>query len=257
MGNHKITPRVRAVCIAIGVLVLLLLWEISITTGLVSSLLLPRPITVIKALATLLNTASFWRDLSATIFTWVLGVAVGTALGGPMGLAVGLNRFVWAAMEPWVEFLRALPSVVLVPLVSLLLGVGAASRLACSSLVVFLLMVSSAASAVGATRASYLRLALAWRATPMQTLVSFYLPATLSHLAVALRAAIPIALIVTVAADMLIATDAGIGRILMDSYAVFDMKKLYAGVIVVGILGYAAAALSALLERKTIHWSGS
>ena len=74
---------------------------------------------------------------------------------------------------------------------------------------------------------------------------------------VALRAAIPLALIVTVAADMLIATDAGIGRILMDSLAVFDTKKLYAGVIVVGLLGYIAARLSALLEEKTIHWSGA
>jgi ABC-type nitrate/sulfonate/bicarbonate transport system permease component len=118
-------------------------------------------------------------------------------------------------------------------------------------------MVSSSATALRATRSSYLRLAVAWRATPLQLLWSFYLPATLSHLIVALRAAVPLALIVTVAADMLIATDAGIGRILMDSLAVFDTKKLYAGVIVVGALGYVAATISSFVERKTMHWSGS
>jgi NitT/TauT family transport system permease protein len=74
---------------------------------------------------------------------------------------------------------------------------------------------------------------------------------------VALRAAIPLALIVTVAADMLIATDAGIGRILMDSLAVFDTRRLYAGIIVVGVLGYISVGISSILERKTIHWSGN
>jgi len=102
-----------------------------------------------------------------------------------------------------------------------------------------------------------LRLAIAWRASLLQTIVSFYFPATLSHMVVALRAAIPLALIVTVAADMLIATDTGIGRILMDSFAVFDTSKLYAGVIVVGVLGYLSMGISSFLERKTIHWSGS
>lgn len=196
-------------------------------------------------------------DLIATFGTWLLGVLVGTILGGALGLLLGLNAYVWAAAEPWVEFFRSLPSVVLIPLVSIFMGVGVGSRFACATLVVVLLMVSSAATALRSTRSSYLRLGVAWRATPIQMLLTFYLPATLSHLVLALRAAIPLALIVTVAADMLIATDSGIGRILMDSLAVFDTRKLYAGVIVVGILGYAAVGLSALLERKAIHWSGA
>jgi NitT/TauT family transport system permease protein len=257
MLHQKLQSSTRALCIWAGLIVVIGLWQAAVTTGFVSDLLLPSPLSVGQALAALACSTSFWHDLSATVFTWLLGVAVGTVIGGTVGLVLGLNSYIWAAAEPWVEFLRALPSVVLVPLVSIFLGVGTSSRFACATLVVVLLMVSSSATALRATRSSYLRLAVAWRATPLQLLWSFYLPATLSHLIVALRAAVPLALIVTVAADMLIATDAGIGRILMDSLAVFDTKKLYAGVIVVGALGYVAATISSFVERKTMHWSGS
>jgi ABC-type nitrate/sulfonate/bicarbonate transport system permease component len=257
MLQRKLHPSKRVLCALIGVFIILGFWQVAVSLGLVNDLLLPRPASVGQALVALLGMPSFWLDLRATVVTWLLGVVVGTLLGGAIGLVLGLNSYIWAAAEPWVEFMRALPSVVLVPLISVFLGVGTRSRFACATLVVVLLMVSSAATAIRATRSSYLRLAISWRVTPLQLLWTFYLPATLSHLVVALRAAIPLALIVTVAADMLIATDAGIGRILMDSLAVFDTKKLYAGVLVVGVLGYLAAGISSFLERKTIHWSGS
>ena len=134
---------------------------------------------------------------------------------------------------------------------------GNGARFVCVSLVVLLLMMSSAAAAVRITRASYLRLAKAWRVAPWKMLLNFYLPATLSQLAIALRAAIPLALVVAVAADMLIATDAGIGRILLDATAVFDTKTLYAGVFVVGLLGYIASRIGALIERHMLHWSSA
>lgn len=257
MLYKKLPFSVRAMCIAGGVVAILALWQIVVVLGLISNLLLPAPGSVAQALVKLTKSQSFWLDLTTTVGTWLLGVLVGTIVGGALGLLLGLNSYLWAAAEPWVEFLRALPSVVLIPLVSIFLGVGAGSRFACAALVVILLMISSSATALHATRTSYMRLAISWRATRLQMLREFYLPATLSHLMVALRAAIPLALIVTVAADMLIATDTGIGRVLMDSLAVFDTKKLYAGVIVVGLLGYVAARLSAILENKTIHWSGA
>ena len=257
MLQQQLRPSTRALCIAVGLAAIVGLWQLTVATGFISDLLLPRPTLVGQALVAMAQSSSFWHDLLATVLTWLLGVAVGTVIGGAVGLVLGLNSYVWAAAEPWVEFLRALPSVVLIPLVSIFLGVGTSSRFACATLVVVLLMVSSSATALRATRSSHLRLAVAWRARPLQLLWSFYLPATLSHLIVALRAAVPLALIVTVAADMLIATDAGIGRILMDSLAVFDTKKLYAGVIVVGALGYVAASISSFVERKTMHWSGT
>ncbi|HUI07031.1 MAG TPA: ABC transporter permease subunit [Verrucomicrobiae bacterium] len=257
MLYQKLNPLIRLACIVVGIAVVLLGWHIAVEAGWVNSLLLPSPSSVAAALVEMARTQKFWSDLSATIVAWALGVILGTVIGAILGFALGLNAYVWAAAEPWVEFFRALPSVVLVPLMSLFFGIGTNSRLACGTLVVAVLMASTASTAIRATRGTYLRLAVAWHASLFRTIRSFYFPAMLSHLAITLKAAIPLALIVTVAADMLIATDSGIGRILMDSLAVFDTRTLYAGVIVVGALGYLSVGITSLLERKTIHWSGS
>src|SRR5882724_13591130 len=124
----------RIACIVTGLIVILALWQLTTKSGVISKLLLPSPISVAQALMTLTKTQSFWLDLGTTVGTWLLGVVVGTILGGAIGLLLGLNPYVWAAAEPWVEFLRALPSVVLVPLVSLFLGVGTGSRFASAAL---------------------------------------------------------------------------------------------------------------------------
>ena len=231
-------------------------WKSAIAMNLAPSLLLPPPSSVGRALVMMLQTAGFWTNLAATVWAWLAGVFVGSIVGGAAGIIVGLNRIIWAAVEPWIEFLRSMPSVVLIPLVSLFLGVGASSRLTCSAIVVGVLLMSTAGTALRSASQAHLRLATAWRATQWQTICHFLFPSALSHMAVSLKAAIPIALIVAVAADMLIATDAGIGKIIMDSLAVFDTSTMYAAVIVVGLLGYIAAALGSAIERMAIHWSG-
>lgn len=246
----------KTACVLAGIIIFVSIWKFSLYAGLINELLLPSPEAIILTVIEFFKSSRFWVDLLSTIGSWTLGTVIGTFLGGIFGLILSLNIYVWAAFEPWIEFFRSLPSIVLVPLISIFVGVGVSSRLVCSSLVVFLLMVSTAASAIFSTRNSYLRLALTWNLKKFQRLKWFYIPGTLSHLAIALKAAIPIALIVTIAADMLIATESGIGKILMDSYAVFDTKKFYAAVLVVGILGYIAAKLSSILEHRTLHWRG-
>lgn len=242
--------------IIVGIICVVALWTFVLWLKLVSQLLLPWPSKVIVTLYNMVGTMQFWQDLSSTVITWLAGVIIGTIVGTFFGILLALNRYVWAAVEPWVEFVRALPSVVLIPLVSLFMGVGIASRLLATSLVVIVLMMSTSGSAIRSTSLAHMRLATAWRVTPIQRLFHFQFPSALSHMAVALKAAIPLALIVAVAADMLIATDSGIGKIIMDSLAVFDTAKLYAAVLVVGALGYFAALIGSTLERLTIHWSG-
>lgn len=246
----------RSLCILIGIAVLALSWEAALRLGVAPRLLLPPPGRVLVSLWDLLGTETFWWDIASTVWTWLAGVFLGALLGATAGILLGLNRYVWAATEPWVEFLRALPSVVLVPLVSLFLGVGASSRLVCSAAVVAVLMVSTAGTALRTATHTHQKLALAWRASRTQTIAHFTVPAALSHMAVALKAGIPIALIVVVAADMLIATESGIGKVIMDALAVFDTPTMYAAVLVVGLLGYLAAVMGTWIERLAIHWSG-
>lgn len=256
MFDQRLGRLRKLLCISAGLGLVLVLWVIALSAALVPKVLLPWPSDVGRALLSMLQSTDFWVDLSGTVWTWLAGVFFGTLIGAFLGVVLGLNKYVWAAVEPWVEFIRSLPSVVLIPLVSLFMGVGFSSRLTASALVVVVLMMATSGTAIRSTSYAHLRLATAWRATPAQRLLHFYLPAALSHMVVALKAAIPIALIVAVAADMLIATEAGIGKIIMDSLAVFDTAKMYAAVFVVGFLGYVASLVGSKIEEWALHWSG-
>lgn len=256
MTSESLPPLHRNVAAGLGIILLVVLWHIIVSAGLISKILLPAPVPVFMTIGKMLFDARFWADLQATIGVWLIGLGIGTLGGGIIGLFASLNRYAWAVLEPWIEFVRSLPSIVLVPMVSLFLGVGGLSRLASCSIVVFAIMASSAAQAVKHARQNHLRIAKAWRARPVAVVFVFILPAVLSHLVVALRTAMPIALIVAVACDMLIATDRGLGKTLMDSLAVFDSQRAYAVIIVIGGLGYVAAQLGVAIERRALHWAG-
>lgn len=256
MFDRQVGHLQKLLCVTIGFGVVLFLWACTLWAQLVPTVLLPWPSDVGRALVAMLSSHQFWQDLNGTLWTWLAGVVIGSLSGASLGVALGLNRYVWTSVEPWVEFIRALPSVVLIPLVSLFMGVGVSSRLTACALVVAVLMMATSGTAIRSTSAAHLRLAIAWRATAVQRLIYFQLPAALSHMVVALKAGIPIALIVAVAADMLIATEAGIGKIIMDSLAVFDTAKMYAAVLVVGVLGYVASLVGSRIEVWALHWSG-
>lgn len=242
--------------IIVGAVVIVLVWYLVLYFEFVSTILLPYPNKVINELFVLFTERSFWINIGTTIFTWVGGIIFGLFFGCIFGIILGYNQFIYHAFEPWIEFIRSLPSVVLVPLVALFFGVGIGSRLACSSIVVAVMLISNMGIAFRSVKNAHLKLAKSWKINNNQKILYFIAPAALSYLMVTLKSAIPIALIVAVAADMLIATDSGIGRTIMESLAVLNTTRLYAVIIVVGILGYFAALLSNYLEVITIHWNG-
>jgi ABC-type nitrate/sulfonate/bicarbonate transport system permease component len=181
---------------------------------------------------------------------------IGIALGVVAGIMLAINHKIWLIFEPIVEFFRSLPSIVLVPLIGLFLGVGLESKLTCVIMVVAVTIISTLGIAMRSINTTYIKLQYAWKLSLKNSLQYLYLPEISSHLIVAIKASIPLALIVAVASDMLIATDNGIGKIITDSMAVVNTTRMYAAIIVVGILGYLSAKFSTYIEKSFIHWKG-
>ncbi|NTW31957.1 MAG: hypothetical protein HGB12_04925 [Bacteroidetes bacterium] len=239
-----------------GLLAIIVSWQSILMLKLVEPILLPYPEKVFFELIQFFTTKSFWLDLLNTTSAWIVGLIGGIVLGVSIGLLLALNEKIWFIFEPIVEFLRSLPSIVLVPLISLFLGVGINSKISCVIIVVAVTIISTIGISIRGINITYKRLQTAWKLSLIDKLRHIYLPEIASHLLVAIKASIPLALIVAVASDMLIATDNGIGKIITDSMAVFDTKKMYAAIIVVGFLGYISAKLSTFIENSFIHWKG-
>src|SRR5579875_4090333 len=109
---------------AAGVVAFLLLAEAAGRLGIISRAALPLASSVLWRAVLLAGNGRFIADLGATLEAWALGVAITVAVGVPLGVLLGSLPGVRVATRAIVEFMRPIPSVALILLVSLLLGPG-------------------------------------------------------------------------------------------------------------------------------------
>ena len=107
-----------------GVIVFLVIAELLGVTGIIPTSVLPLTSTVLGHVFTLLGNGRFLADLGATIEAWAVGLAITIVIGVPLGVLLGSVPGVRVATRAVVEFLRPIPSVALILLVSLWLGPG-------------------------------------------------------------------------------------------------------------------------------------
>ncbi len=107
-----------------GVVIFLVIAEVLGLTGIIPQSVLPLTSTVLGHAVQLLGSSRFLADLGATLGAWAAGLALTVIIGVPLGAALGSLPGVRVATRAVVEFLRPIPSVALILLVSLVLGPG-------------------------------------------------------------------------------------------------------------------------------------
>jgi NitT/TauT family transport system permease protein len=107
-----------------GLIAFLVIAELLGVTGVIPESVLPLTSTVLGHVVTLLGSGRFLADLGATIEAWAVGLAITIVIGVPVGVLLGSVPGVRVATRAVVEFLRPIPSVALILLVSLWLGPG-------------------------------------------------------------------------------------------------------------------------------------
>ncbi len=222
----------------------------------INPILLPYPHEIIFDVIASFDTKDFWIDFSSTLSYWGISVILGALAGIAFGIVASIYLSIWRAFWPILEFFRSLPSIVLVPIVALFFGSGMTTKIFASFIVVFPIVALSVGSALRGFSTDHRRVLHAYQPSGSFVLRSIFGPYVMGSAIVGLRAGVPIALIVVVAADMLVATETGLGRRLLDNLAVFDMSKAYSIVLVIGVLGIIASYFGAALEKHLAFWHG-
>lgn len=177
-------------------------------------------------------------DLTVTLKVWIIGLAIASAVGSVLGVMIGFSFVLYRMLSPVIEFLRVLPSPVILPVAALALGQGQQTQIflvAFASVWPVLLNTVVAARGIEPVLREVARTLGLSRPQAIRKII---LPHTVPAIVVGIRVAAPIALILTILAEML-APNAGIGARLTEAQVAYRAADAFGLLVVVGIFGYA------------------
>jgi ABC-type nitrate/sulfonate/bicarbonate transport system permease component len=207
----------------------------------------PAPFEWWAAAVLLWDSGQLLPAFAATVTTFADGLALAVAIGGALGVAIGTSRPVERALGPLLEFMRAIPPPVTVPIATLLLGYGVTMKLtvvALSALWPILLNTSSAAARV---EPLLFDVARTFRLSTARWIGQVVVPSAVPSLLLGMRIAIPLAIVVTLLVEMLTSLP-GVGALMMQSQRNFQSAQVYALLVMVGLFGFVVNDLFAIIE---------
>ena len=235
-------------------LLILLFWEFLSKTKRINPLFWPAPSSLWDTLTKLVRDGTLFSDIWISTLRILGGFLIGAVPGVIVGLAMGLFWPVRVFLMPIATALYAVPKIAILPLVIIAFGIGEMSKLMIVALSIFFLVVLNTMSGVMTIDRSYQDVARNFGATKWQLFTTVALPGALPAIFTGLRLALGFSLIVIVGAEFLSAKN-GVGHLIWESYQTLAMKKMFVGLIVTGLMGWALTLGLDLLERLALPWN--
>lgn len=181
------------------------------------------------------------------------GFAIASVAGVLLGVLLGANRWVRAAVEPLIHFLRALPAPALLPFAIIAFGIGATMKIWVIAFTAFFPVLLNAMDGVRGRDPMTQEVARAYRVPAALRFTSIVLPAALPQIFAGLRVGLQTSLLLMVVSE-LVASTGGIGFVILQSQQLFATPTMWAGIVVLGALGYVLNLLFGLVERRALRW---
>jgi NitT/TauT family transport system permease protein len=227
------------VAIIAGVLVV---WEFLSHSGWLYRDVVPSLIAIGRAIIDLLSHADYYLNLGVTAGEIGAALAIGGLSGIVVGIALGVNRFLAKAFEPYLYYLGPTPKIIFFPVMIMWFGVGPGSKIALGALSCFFPVALSVAAGMRGIDKVLIRVGRSFRLNTAQMVWKIYLPAMRHPLINGVRLGLGVALIGTLLAETKL-SNKGIGFMIIQAYSTFDMPRMYAQLIVLFVLAIGANAL--------------
>jgi taurine transport system permease protein len=250
--------RTVAISIATGA-VLVGLWLLAAHFRLVSPLFLPTPGEVATQFLAVAREgyadATLWQHVGASLARIFAAASIAAALGIPIGLAMGLNRWAKGIFDTPIEFYWPLPPLAYLPLMIIWLGIGETSKIALLTLAMFAPICLSAQAGVRSVPIERVNAALSLGASRWQVFAHIVFPSALPEILTGLRIAIGVGWGTLVAAE-LIASTRGIGFMIMSASHFLATDVVFVGILVIAAWAFAFSLGMRALERWLVPWKG-
>ena len=228
------------------------IWYAVRESGLVSPALVPAPHQVFTKFLQLAQ-GRLGSDVVMSTQRVFFGVTLGVLLAVPVGFCLGWYKGVRTFIDPVINFFRALPPIALIPLVIVYFGIGETAKIAILFYASFFAGVIVMYEGIAQISPIFVKVSRTLGATDAEIFAKVIVPLTVPHILTAVRVALGVAWATLVASE-LIAAQQGLGALIQNASAFFQLDIIYVGIICIGLIAMAMDLLLRLATRKLVAW---
>ncbi len=237
----------------IGIALLLAAWVVGSATGLLDPRTLTEPWTVVATAVTLIESGRLQESLLTSGIRAALGLGLGVVVGAVLALISGLSRIGEVLIDGPIQVKRSIPTLALIPLLILWLGIGEPMKVITIALAVFVPIYIHTHNGLRSIEGRYAELAETLDVSRAEFIRHVVLPGAMPGFLLGLRFAVTSSLLALVVVEVINATS-GIGHMitLASNYGQTDI--IVVGLVVYALLGVTADSAVRLIERKALSW---
>lgn len=232
---------------------ILIAWQLLVTSGRIRPFLLPPPAVVFERLGLDLVSATFYQDAWLSIYRALAAFVLAGVIGITTGLLMRANAAIAWFMSPLISILLPLPKVALLPVFMVWFGLFDVSKIALTTFsAVFIVMIATT------NAASKVETALIWSARNLgasrwKILRDVILPGALPGILTGLQIALPVCLVVAFLGEMVMGGK-GIGGRMIVNVRNFDSPGVFAGIVEISMIGNCLIGLMQIARRRLLYW---
>lgn len=250
MKSGFFRDRLAALAFALS---LVLLWQVLASLQLISPLFFPSPGRTLTAIWHQAADGRLWGPLFATVERMAWGWLAASVLGVVLGALIARSPLLHRLLNPLLEFMRPLPASAIIPVAILAFGLS-------STMSVMVIAFGSVwpvlLASVQGFRSVDERLQEVARVLGLSSVARFWqidLPSALSSILAGARVGLAIALILAVVTEMQ-ASLTGIGQSILMAQRSFQTADLYAGVLLLALVGFVTSSMLQAIEKRALKW---
>lgn len=233
--------------------VLIAIWQLSATTGLLESRILPAPTAVVSAFWQLMLSGELWQHVQVSAGRALMGLFIGGGLGLVLGLLNGSSKLASTLLDTTLQMIRNIPALALIPLVILWFGIDESAKLFLVAIGVFFPVYINTYHGIRSVDPQLIEMGKSYGLTRAQLYREIILPGAMPSILVGLRFALGLVWVLLIVAET-ISAQAGIGYMTMNAREFLQTDVVLVGILLYALLGKLADVCAVMLERYLLRW---
>ena len=208
---------------------------------------------IVDAFIAALQSGSLAANTFASMRNIFVGLIVGVGLGIAIGTAVGLSRAARSVLDPYLQFMRAIPQVAIIPIIIGAFGITAIPKIWAIAFACIWPVLLNTVDGIRAIDPGVRDMVKSYRVSTSRSLFKVMIPAALPQIMSGTRISLSVAVVVMVVSEIYGSTE-GLGYFINYTKGLFQMEDTWMATLVVGLIGYLLSIIFLVIEKYALRW---